>query len=99
MKHTLIFHVNMKREIDETGEGKGENDDQVPLIHETKNTKNKVFGSLLAFLSSFMFTIIGLLLQKFSINVSDAILVRYTMQVIFVPLIICASKARRHIIR
>ena len=58
--------------------------DTTPLLghHENKSVRNNVIGGILAFLSSLLFTASSVIIQQLSINYSDAIVVRYSLQVI-----------------
>ena len=59
------------------------NEDERPLL-KAENKRGLVLGSVLAFLSSVLFTVCGLIIQRLSLNVSDVLVVRYTLQITIV---------------
>ena len=58
--------------------------DTTPLLghHENQSHRNNVIGGILAFLSSLLFTASSVIIQQLSINYSDAMVVRYSLQVV-----------------
>ena len=68
-------------------------DENVPLLNP-KFDRDAIVGVLFAFTSSVLFTICGLLLQKFSLNVSDVIVVRYSLQIVVVISVIHIKRYR-----
>jgi drug/metabolite transporter (DMT)-like permease len=74
-----------------------ENELLTPLLTENENIpqKSKLLGGLLAFLSSLLFTAIGVIVQQLSLNCSDVMFVRFSLQIILVSSIVkyqCLSK-------
>ena len=53
-----------------------EEDDMIALVEEKTAGRQTLAGAGLAFISSVMFTVCGLVLQQLSLNVSDVLLVR-----------------------
>ena len=53
-----------------------EEDDMIALVEEKTPGGQTLAGAGLAFISSVMFTVCGLVLQQLSLNVSDVLLVR-----------------------
>ena len=58
--------------------------DTTPIIGnaDNKSHRNNVIGGILAFLSSLLFTASSVIIQQLSINYSDAMVVRYSLQVV-----------------
>ena len=73
-----------------------DSNDTTPILHkvETPPKRNKLIGGILAFVSSFLFTVSSVIIQKMSLNFSDAMIVRYFVQVVFLLAIICMMKIR-----
>ena len=60
-------------------------DHDQPLLDDVKDDKNKaIIGAFLAFISSILFTICGLILKQMNLNVSDVMVMRYSTQIIIV---------------
>jgi drug/metabolite transporter (DMT)-like permease len=64
---------------------------------EDLNPKNELLGGVLAFLSGLLFTASSVILQQLSINYSDAMFVRYSLQVItLLTIMTCINMRERH---
>ena len=62
-----------------------QDDHEQPLLDDNKDDRNKaIIGAFLAFISSILFTICGLILKQMSLNVSDVMVMRYSTQIIIV---------------
>ena len=58
--------------------------DTTPLLghHENQSHRNNVIGGILAFLSSLLLTASSVIIQQLSINYSDAMVLRFSLQVV-----------------
>ena len=90
---TVETDLNLNQNTQDNNGIPGNADEDVPLI-KPKIDREAVIGVLFAFISSVLFTICGLLLQKFSLNVSDVIVVRYSLQIVVVISVIHIKRYR-----
>ena len=73
--------------------------DTTPILGKPEDVhpKNKLLGGVLAFLSSLLFTASSVILQQLSINFSDAMVVRYSLQVVTILTVItCINRRKRY---
>ena len=71
------------------------NDDyERPLLDDKVKKNNSMVGAFLAFISSILFTICGLILKQMNLNVSDVLVMRYLIQIIIVTSFVLIWRGR-----
>ena len=80
-------------EVPEQAEEENNSDEDLLLKKDDDNRK-LVLGCILAFISSVLFTVCGLILQSLSLNVSDVLLTRYSLQISVVIITIYIWRTR-----